>query len=351
MNLTTYKFKNNEIKNDYANISSYLNLALFTMGVIGNAICIYVFGQQEMRRSKFNWFLLVIAIYELIFCLILSLDYIFQFINNEKILLHQFNKTLYIIFDITVHAIDSYLSIIRLILSVDRLYAIRNQLNMKNFVTNLNSKFFNLTIFFIILFLRIPSAFLCSRNIDTLFFLSDNISYCSVLTIIVFHVIPVVLILIINCSLIKEIIKKYRNKSPDFKIDKVELMVFYKNCTQNTSLIINRMNGRLISKTQNSYYFVIIASSCWLVFTTTAYYIFSASSYMSIVKSSLVDEEYIQKTRNLRKIQHILTILFNSNHCINILIYFPLYSIFRKFFKTLLSSTIRKVGIRNLEFI
>jgi hypothetical protein len=93
-------------------VSSYINLTLFFIGIIENLFCIYAFSRKEIKLIKFNLYLLVSSIFELIFCLILFLDYSFHVCNQDRLFLHQFNKILNVTFDYFVHTIDSYLTTI-----------------------------------------------------------------------------------------------------------------------------------------------------------------------------------------------------------------------------------------------
>ena len=331
----------NEItKNDtisaYSSITNYMNISLFLIGIITNAFCFYVFLQKKMKIAKFNWYLLVLAIVELFFCFILFIDYSFQLFNEKKLLLHQFNKVLNLIFDYFVHSLDSYSALITLILSIDRLYAIRNPLEIKFFVTNLHAKLLIFTSLLSILILRIPSVVLC--NFEEVSRFHEGVSICSVVTPIVFNFLPTILILIINSLLIREIIKSYKNKLEE-KIDvlygtqskksTLELIVFYKNSAHNSFVSVNRFNVKPISKTQKSHYFVIVLTSCWLVFSTFFYYTFHAYSLVTFSKHDSTNEGMSVKIQQLNKMQNISSMLFNSNHCINFFFYFLFYSMFR----------------------
>ena len=70
-----------------ANISCYLNLFVLSFGIIGNLLCIYVFLQKNMIARKFNWYLLILAIAELIYCLFVFFDYLFRLIHPANITL------------------------------------------------------------------------------------------------------------------------------------------------------------------------------------------------------------------------------------------------------------------------
>jgi hypothetical protein len=346
--MDTESFKNETI-NNYSTVTNYTNLTLFLIGIICNSICVYIFLQNKMRIAKFNWYLLVLAIVELIFCIILFVDYSFQLLNEKKLLLHQCNKILNVIFDYCVHTLDSYASVITLILSIDRLYAIQKPLKIKFFVTNLHVKLFIFTSLLSILILRIPLVILCT--VEDISKYHEGFSICSIATPIIFNFIPTFLILIINSLLIRQIVKTYKNNleervsvlySTQSRKSTLQWMVFYKNSSHNSSVSINRLNAKPISKTQKSHYFVIIISSCWLVFSTFFYYTISSFNLIKFSKQhDLVNEQMNFNLKHFNTLQNIFSIIFNSNHCINFFFYFSFYSMFRDSLCELFSKVLR----------
>ena len=113
-----------------------LNIGFMSIGIIANILCIYVFLQKKLRERKFNSYLLVLTIFELIFCLLIFADYLFFKVYKQSILLHSYTEFLSLAFDFIIHTIDSFISILTLLLSIDRLYAIKKPMKIKFFITH-----------------------------------------------------------------------------------------------------------------------------------------------------------------------------------------------------------------------
>ena len=322
-------------------ISSYINLTLFFIGIIENSFCIYAFSRRPIKVIKFNLYLLVLASIELIFCFILFFDYLFQLCNKDKLFLHQFNRVLNVIFDYFVHSVDSCSVFITLILSIDRLYAIMKPLKIKNFVTNLYAKRLMLGTFLIIILLKIPST-IFSHYHESIF--TNISSYSNLISILIFNELPAFVILTVNAFLIKEIIKSFKNnpersQSTISNLSRrsiIEMQKNHKNSEDNVLISINRVNFKPVPKTQKSHHIVIIIVSFWLVLATIVYYSFNTFIIFKFSNSSndayLIDEnEFIlRKIKSLNEIQNILSIFFNSTHCINFFVYLCFYPMFRK---------------------
>ena len=325
------KFLKNETESaTNTSISSFLDLGIFLIGLICNSLSIYVFSRKKMRVIKFNSYLLVLAVFELMFCFILSIDNLFVFFNHKNILLHQVNKYSNIVFDNIVHTIDSYSSIITFILSIDRLYAIWKPMEIKSFITQIHTKLLIFVSLSVIIFIRALLSVLCNlRNLST-------IHYCTILTPAFLNFIPAIGILIVNSFLIKEILKSYQNKTGEETVDAqvsfenhvptgVTLVVVHNNTHHTVS--VNRLNQPTkINNKQKSHYLAIIISSFWLLFTTISYYV--SNSYYVISSSDLIDFENKPK---IKTAQIFFSFLFNSNHCISFFFYFSFYSTFRDY--------------------
>ena len=299
--------------NKFVNI---LNLILLAFGTLLNVLCIYVFSQKKMIVRKFNWYLLAFSISELIFCFILFINYLHRFISPRKHTLHEINLATTITIDFITHITDSYSNVLALLLSIDRIYAIRNPIRFKKFITNLHAKILiNSTLIILILF-KIPDVFLCYQNQNETFY----IAYCTLIAPIIFNIIPAVVILIINSILIY-----YKNKAPK----RLKRELGRKNNGQ-SSLHQHLINKKSISRTQKSYYFVIIVLSLWLVLTALPYYTFKTFSLILHLDSfkRYFGFEFVNSEK-LSIIRIILSVLFNSNHCINFFVYFHFYAMFR----------------------
>lgn len=316
-----------------ADISCILNLSFLFIGIIGNSFCIYVFLQRKMIARKFNWYLLILAIFELIFCLFIFLDYLFKLMHPTKTKFRELNKFTSMLFDLSIHTTDSYLAVITLILSIDRLYAIRNPIKMKTFITNSHSKHLTFIAFVSLLLLKLPGVFLCHYNTNKTF----HLMFCSLLSPIIFNIFPTIVILIVNSLLVIEIINYCRFKVIDKHNCKRDVNFEINSTSSNKQEILHQYKS--IKGTQKSHFFVIIILSFWSVITTIPYYICSSydllfrlsifSKYFDSSERGTERDETHQRMEFFRKIQIITSVFFNSNHCFNFLVYFRFYCMFR----------------------
>ena len=309
----------------FTDIACKVNLALMLVGIIGNVLCIYGFSKKKMRIRKFNWYLLILSIFELLFCIILSVDYLFRLFNKLPKFLHDLNTYTSIIIDFLIHTTDSYIILITLILSVDRLYAIKNPIKIKEFVTNLHSKNLVVISLSVLVVLKLPGVILCHQEWE-----NNTLSiYCTFINPLIFNVIPCLVILILNIVLVFQIIFNQKRISND-----VTTLVLSKNqifgssslsCSSNSTVVLR--NSFKISKVQKSHYFFIIAVSFWTFLTSIPYY--SLNTYLFLYRL-----EVLGKNSNIFSIgicQVITAIFFNSNHCLN----FFIYKLFHKDFTIL----------------
>jgi hypothetical protein len=317
------------------NIACKINLVLMLIGVIGNILCIYGFSKIKMRIKKFNWYLLILSIFELLFCLILSIDYLFRVFNKLPKFLHDLNIYTNIIFDFLIHITDSFVILIKLILTIDRLYAIKNPIKIKEFVTNLHSRKLIVISIICLVFLEMPRVIVCHQEWENSYF---NI-YCTFIDPLIFNIIPILIILVLNTYLIFEIIFYYRSVSNK---DAISCLVIKKTNfrpRQNYFQRKRRLNLmrpsstikiKKISRTQKSHYIVILFVALWAVLTSIPYH--SINTYLL-----LFDFQSFESPTNVIKIgitQILLSIFFNSNHCFNFFIYLFFHYDFRySFFK------------------
>ena len=119
---------------------SKFNFVMMVFGTINNLLCVYVFASKEFRKLKFNWYLITIALLEVIFCSFLTVHYSLKIFFGKQI----FSNKLVIVFmdfvnmimDFSIHTCDSSVAVLTLLLSLDRLYAIKKPLNIRKFITN-----------------------------------------------------------------------------------------------------------------------------------------------------------------------------------------------------------------------
>ena len=294
----------------FTDIACKVNLIIMSLGVIGNILCLYVFSKKKMIIRKFNWYLLILSIFEIIFCLILFIDYLYRVFNILPIFLHDLNQFTNILFDFTIHTTDSFIIVITLVLSVDRLYAIKDPIKAKNFITNTHSKCLLMVNFTILVLIKIPGVIICHIDFKGKLY----IIYCSFINPLIFNIIPTIAILIFNSLLVIEIVYYYRNKARK---------MFYFHGSQNEKL--KQSFRRSISQSQKSHYFVILVVAIWTVLTSIPYY--ALNTYLLLFRIEVF--ETLLDAKKIILAQAITSIFFNLNHCINFIIYFSFYKQFR----------------------
>ena len=356
------------------NIAVITNICIMVIGMINNTVSICAFLKKNLLKKKFNWYLLISTIFELIFCSTVFIDYISGI--TIKQLLHEFNEISRIIIDLTVHTSDSCIVIMTLFLSLDRLYAIKHPLEIKEYFTNLHAKLTISLSLLILIILNILSYSLCEMNI----FNDVHIVYCALVSPLIFNTIPLIIIFIINLMLVFEIVCYYKNKqSRANSIDKsnkdnsvnieridfttatvtqrtskhvekkfnkkqsranssnnnrelvpmrVELLDLKNN--QTSIRIHNSINkDKNLSLYQKSHYLVILITALWSVMTSIPYYSFK--SFFLLVETTVFTTDLSDSTIN--KVQITTSILLNFNHCINFFIYLSFYDDFRLGFR------------------
>ena len=334
---------------DFTGIFYHLNLLVLIIGIIGNGFCIYIFSKKNVLARKFKYYLLILAVFELIFCLILFSDYLFRYVHHDQVLLHQFNKIFTILFDYLVHTLDSFLCVMTFTLSIDRLYAIRNPLKIKFFVTNLHSKYLTLIIFISLIILKLPSVTLCNHNESSV----DLVSYCSLFSISLFNIFPIIAILITNILLIRDLVKSFglkskqtlrTFKSPSNSRSQIETNVSYSQDRNSVTLI--RFRIKPVKLNTKTHYVSIIILSLWSVLTAIPYYIFN--TYDLLYRLNIFDfekvneEEIVRRIKTFSKIQIITSFLFNLSHCINFFLYICFYPLFRIYLIDIFRKTLFK---------
>jgi hypothetical protein len=160
-----------------------------------------------------------------------------------------------------------------------------------------------------------------------------NVVFCTLASPLVIHIIPTVIILAVNSSLIVKIIIYYKNLqrnqlSMKQNSRRSNRQSDERNSKNELELILSsrRSFQRPLCRTQKSHHFVIIISSMWLVLTTTPYY--TLNGFYLLLNPSIFPNDFDYK--QISKFQVISSILFNSNHCFNFLIYFSFNFEFRK---------------------
>jgi hypothetical protein len=351
--------------------ASILNILLMFIGINGNILNIIAFSNKKMRKHKFNIYFLVSTLFKLIFCLTLLFDYLFSKIYSESIFLHSLHTASEIIIDFIIHISDSFVSILTLFLSLDRLYAILYPLKIKEFITNLYAKSLTIISLLILIVVKITSVILCSIIIDT----NIILIICVIITPSVLNIIPLCIIFIINILLVTKLINynfkdsksveflgrasisffkfklddeklrdsnrneslelteltlPLRKKSVNLLVESNEMKRLDSNTSARTSRIVSR-NVSCVSKNlslqKKSHYVVIIISDVCSILTTIPYYFFNF--YFFLFKLNCFNIE------TLIFIQITSSLLFNSNHCLNFIVYLIFYDDFRGVLKNL----------------
>ena len=294
-------------------LSSQINIAFLIVGIFGNILSIYAYLQRSMRKHKFNCYLLLMALFELIFCIILFTDYLFRLFYVKPMFLHDLNVYTNMAIDYLLHLVDSYVTMLSLIMSIDRIYAIKNPTELNNFITYVHPKRIALTALFTLIIFKIPGIIVCYHESEMILM---NTLCCTILLPTIFNVLPTVVILMINCSLILKIINYYKNL-PKILIIRIS--------NSESSSTMNKSLQRPLCRVQKSHHFVIIVSSMWLVLTTIPYYTFNFFHLLFNPNLFRVNIDL----KLISKMQIISSILFNLNHCLNFFIYFGFNNEFR----------------------
>jgi hypothetical protein len=294
----------------------YINLASTAIGIVNNIISITVFLQKTLLKRKFNWYLLVLAIIELIFCLTVFIDNIFVQIYKKKIFLHELNNIGHIIINYIIHTTDSCSSILTLLLSLDRLYAIKFPLQIKQFITILHAKKFMIITLTILISLSSISLSLCEIYSDS----KPFIVYCTLISPLLFNGIPLVVIAFLNGLLAKEMIKKIASSTQaECVIDDSMTYLSKDNVLKrNSKITLRKFQKKKESKKQKSHYIVILLLSIWSILTSFRYYFLK--SYNSLFNLNFISKSFDLKT--VIKSQIISSIFFNLNLSLNFLFYF-----------------------------
>ena len=311
---------------------SYLNLIILIFpGILGNMCCIYVYLQKIMRKRKFHWYLLVLAIFELLFCMILSIDYLHKMLHKDSIFLHDINVYVNMLIDYFIHLIDSYVTILTLILSIDRLYTIKHLTDQRNFITYKHAKYVILLTFLVILVLKIPFIIFCYLNTDRNF----NIVPCIIVSPLIFNLIPSIGILVVNSILVIRLINFYRKLSKSRRLmvssreisrrqSELNLKICKRNSDHNIVINLYKFTIYPLCRTQKIQFIVILVKAMWSVLVTLMYYPLSMFYFYIIYFNFQFDIVFVAN------LQMFSSTFFNINHSIHFFIYLSLNFEFRK---------------------
>jgi hypothetical protein len=317
----------------FTNITGNIDFFFVLSGLLANMACIYGYCHKAMRNHRYNWYLLSIAIFEFIFCVIQAVDNLY---------LHELNNYTNAIFDFLIHFIDSFVIIVILILSVDRLCAVNNPLKVRNSLTYKYATQIISVTFISLIFIKIPNIGLCYIKSEN----NYNLLYCLIISPLLFNIIPIISILFVSSVLIFERISYYRILSKERSAlnhsiqrrAKLTNSKFNKSLEKENVLILNiRLNGpqsQPLSGQEKSQHFITLFLALWLVLTTLPYYL---TNLTLLSKSLILDYSSFNE---ISKKQIIYSILFNSNHCI---IHFLIYIFFNFEFRNLVFKPLKNI--------
>ena len=124
-----------------------------------------------------------------------------------------------------------------------------------------------------------------------------------------FNLLPALLILVINVTLCLMMRKNKSKKNESLRKSSINSL----NCVNKSN------NFQRMSKSQKSHFFTIISLGIWQVFTNIHYYVLITFDHARLLR--------ITNFKHTR-LQAVSSVFFNSNHCVNILIYLIFYKDF-----------------------
>ena len=84
-------------------VVSRVNLASMFFGIVGNLICICVFNYNKiLLKKRFNWYLLMLACVDCIFCCVVFANYLVFTLSESSILNSLLNPLSYHLFDVII---------------------------------------------------------------------------------------------------------------------------------------------------------------------------------------------------------------------------------------------------------
>ena len=383
MNLSNNNSLHDEIEiKKIGEIVLYFNIILTAVGTAGNIISIHVFLHKTLRKRKFNLYLSALTVFELIFCLTLFIDNIFVKIHKRKIFLHELNKISLIVIDFLTQTTVTCSSLLNLLLSLDRVYAVKHPMKIKEFITNLHAKKLIITSLVLLITLKSISFSLCEIYSDRKGF----IVYCSLVSPFLFGGIPLIIIAILNSLLAISICnynlstnrsesvpgkytrrqssvnsvmgslsnkndqKGFRNSIPlrrntldvhnDFsvenksnsnnKLNSIDIndarsSSSTRRNTITSDYVLRKFSNAENRKKQKSHYIVILFFSLWSIISSIPYYILM--SFLCLFQLNFISMNF--NIHAVVKFKIIFSIFFNLNHCSNFFIYLIFHTEFR----------------------
>jgi hypothetical protein len=303
-----------------------INICVTFFGIIGNFLCIIILFQKKLLCRKFNFYLLLLSFSELFYCMIVIVNSSKFYFDTPRFIFDMSSITC-LFTDYLVGAIDGYCVLLTLVLSVDRLYAIAKPMRSRHFLTSRYPKRVAFFCFILVLIINIPEIVLTQRafyppkqnasNItDQLMYCVNEsqsivrkkayIIICGVLIPVIINILPALTIVLINAVLLKHV---YNHSS-----------------NSNRFAIVGKTNNRNPTVTQKSHYVTIIIIGLWLLITSVPYYTLKCIFWL--IRLKVYDSA--DHWPNYERVQGLFSVLFNSNHSINIIIYILFHKCFRR---------------------
>ena len=113
---------------------SKFNMSSMLFGIAANLLCISVFANKSELKRKYHYYLLTLAIADLLYYLVVFLDYLVFVLDPPNVLYDLSHLTCYLT-DYIIGSIDSFCVLTTMVLSIDRVYAITQPLKYTEFST------------------------------------------------------------------------------------------------------------------------------------------------------------------------------------------------------------------------
>lgn len=308
----------NEAINKFDLMTQKIECIIVSFGFVLNSIAIYILSRKQLIKQNFNFYLFVLAVNELVFCIYRFLLY---FHNNYPIF-----SGITIIEEAILRVFNDYLDFnsiwVALLSSLDRYYAILFPLKIKSFITYRSSKLLLIATHLIVAILTLaghmPALYLIKKNIETSYNIDNfdqiavfsNISQ-NILTPIVLCLIPAIGIVWLNTLLAITLIR-YEKCNHGLLSYPIEQSV-------DDSTMSGIVNNRAISRRQRSYIFVLICLALLVVFCNLPFYIMLGLHAFNL-------------SENILYFVFTISLIVSASHCINTFIYIAFHNDFRCYF-------------------
>lgn len=147
-------------------IVTRVNFFIMLCGVVCNLVCMCVLLQKKLLGRKFNYYLLVLALADFSFSVIVFVNYCVIYQTKDRAIYDLSRFTCYLT-DYIMQTLDSFCVILTLIVSLDRFYAIINPVKLRLTFINRHPKNVAALCFLVLLVVHAPEIFLLQREYKT----------------------------------------------------------------------------------------------------------------------------------------------------------------------------------------